>query len=455
LHLHILGICGTFMGGLAKIARERGHEVTGCDAQVYPPMSEQLRGLGIELHEGYDAGQLDEYKADLYVVGNAMTRGMPVVEAILDRGLAYASGPQWLAGNVLQDKWVLAVAGTHGKSTTSSMLAWILEDAGLDPGFLIGGIARNFGMSARDTKSSFFVIEADEYDTAFFDKRSKFVWYRPRTAILANLEYDHADIFPDLPAIETQFHHLVRTVPSQGLLVVNGNDAALARVLTRGAWTPVQRFGPNEEWSVGRLDDDDSFEVLHQGRPQGTVRWDLMGEHNRQNALAAIAAARHAGVEPPAAIAALGRFQGVKRRMEVRGRVNGITVYDDFAHHPTAFETTIAGLRRRAGRDRVIAVFEPRSNTMKLGTMQALLASSLTGADVVFCYAKGLGWEPSAALAPLGARAFVFHDIDPMVDSLAEMLRPGDHVLVMSNGGFGGVHAKLLARLAGAQRDAA
>jgi UDP-N-acetylmuramate: L-alanyl-gamma-D-glutamyl-meso-diaminopimelate ligase len=384
-----------------------------------------------------------------------MTRGMPVVEAILDRGLAYVSGPQWLAGNVLQDKWVLAVAGTHGKSTTSSLLAWILEDGGLDPGFLIGGIARNFGMSARDTQSPFFVIEADEYDTAFFDKRSKFVWYRPRTAILANLEYDHADIFPDLASIETQFHHLVRTVPSQGLLVVNGNDAALARVLARGAWTPVQRFGPGQEWSVGRLDDDDSFEVLHQGRPQGTVRWDLMGEHNRQNALAAVAAARHAGVAPPAAIEALGRFQGVKRRMEVRGRVNGITVYDDFAHHPTAFETTIAGLRRRAGRDRVIAVFEPRSNTMKLGTMQALLASSLTGADVVFCYAKGLGWEPSAALAPLGARAFVFHDVDPMVDSLVEMLRPGDHVLVMSNGGFGGVHAKLLERLAVARRDAA
>jgi UDP-N-acetylmuramate: L-alanyl-gamma-D-glutamyl-meso-diaminopimelate ligase len=455
MHLHILGICGTFMGGLAKIARERGHAVTGCDAQVYPPMSEQLRGLGIELHEGYDAEQLDQYRADLYVVGNAMTRGMPVVEAILDRGLAYASGPQWLAGNVLQDKWVLAVAGTHGKSTTSSMLAWILEDAGLDPGFLIGGIVRNFSMSARDTATDFFVIEADEYDTAFFDKRSKFVWYRPRTAILANLEYDHADIFPDLPSIETQFHHLVRTVPSQGLLVVNGNDPALARVLARGAWTPVQRFGAGHEWSVGALADDDSFEVLHEGRPQGTVRWDLMGEHNRQNALAAIAAARHVGVEPGKAIASLARFEGVKRRMEVRGRVNGITVYDDFAHHPTAFETTIAGLRRRAGRDRVVAVFEPRSNTMKLGTMQALLASSLTGADVVFCYAKGLGWEPSAALAPLGARAFVFHDLEPMVESLAGMLRPGDHVLVMSNGGFGNLHAKLLARLAPAQRDAA
>ncbi|MBC8021656.1 MAG: UDP-N-acetylmuramate:L-alanyl-gamma-D-glutamyl-meso-diaminopimelate ligase [Burkholderiales bacterium] len=455
MHLHILGICGTFMGGLAKIARERGHAVTGCDAQVYPPMSEQLRELGIGLHEGYDAEQLDRYPADLYVVGNAMTRGKPVIEAILDRGLPYASGPQWLADNVLQDKWVLAVAGTHGKSTTSSMLAWILEEAGLEPGFLIGGIPRNFGVSARDTKAGFFVIEADEYDTAFFDKRSKFVWYRPRTAILANLEYDHADIFPDVASIETQFHHLVRIVPAEGLLVVNGNDTSLDRVLARGAWTPVERFGAGHEWSVGRLDDDDSFEVQHEGRVQGTVRWPLMGEHNRMNALAAIAAARHAGVHPRAAIEALGRFEGVKRRMEVRGQVNGITVYDDFAHHPTAFETTIAGLRRRVGRDRIVAVFEPRSNTMRLGTMQALLASSLTAADVVYCYARGLGWEPAGALSPLGARAFVFHEIDPMVETLAATLRPGDHVLVMSNGGFGGVHAKLLERLAVARRNAA
>jgi len=418
-------------------------------------MSDQLRALGIELHEGYDAAQLERYPADLFVVGNAMTRGKPVIEAILDRGLPYASGPQWLAENVLGDKWVLAVAGTHGKSTTSSMLAWILERAGLEPGFLIGGIVRNFSTSARDTASKFFVIEADEYDTAFFDKRSKFVWYRPRTAILNNLEYDHADIFPDLASIETQFHHLVRIVPSQGLLVANGADPSLERVLARGAWTPVQRFGASQEWSVGALNDDDSFEVLHHGRCMGVVRWDLMGEHNRNNALAAIAAARHAGVEPRVSIEALGAFEGVKRRMEVRGRVNGITVYDDFAHHPTAFETTIAGLRRRAGRDRIVAVFEPRSNTMKLGTMQSMLAQSLTGADVVFCYAKGLGWEPSGALAPLGARAFVFHDMDPMVDSIAELLRPGDHVLVMSNGGFGGVHAKLLARLAPARRDAA
>ena len=455
MRLHILGICGTFMGGLAKIAAECGHVVTGCDAQVYPPMSDQLRALGIELTEGYGAEQLDAVDADLYVIGNAMTRGKPVVEAILDRGLPYVSGPQWLAENVLPGKWVLAVAGTHGKSTTSSMLAWILEAGGLAPGFLIGGVPRNFGVSARLGETPFFVIEADEYDTAFFDKRSKFVWYGPRTAVLANLEYDHADIFPDLAAIETQFHHLVRIVPSQGLIVANGQDAALERVLARGAWTPVERFGAGQAWSVGPVHPDDSFDVLLAGAKQGTVRWPLMGEHNRMNALAALAAARHAGIAPGAAIESLARFEGVKRRMEVRGEVQGITVYDDFAHHPTAFETTISGLRTRVGDARIVAVFEPRSNTMKLGTMQALLASSLTGADAVFCYARGLGWEPAGALAPLGARAFVFHDIEPMVEALAAMLRPGDHVLVMSNGGFGGVHAKLLERLERARRDAA
>jgi UDP-N-acetylmuramate: L-alanyl-gamma-D-glutamyl-meso-diaminopimelate ligase len=447
MHLHILGICGTFMGGLAKIARERGHEVTGCDAQVYPPMSDQLRAIGIELHEGYDAQQLDRYKADLYVVGNAMTRGKPVIEAILDRGLPYMSGPQWLCENVLMDKWVLAVAGTHGKSTTSSMLAWILEDGGLDPGFLIGGIARNFGISARATQSHFFVIEADEYDTAFFDKRSKFVWYRPRTAILANLEYDHADIFPDLAAIETQFHHLVRTVPSQGLLVVNGDEGALERVLARGCWTPVERFGHGQPWSIGAIHPDDSFDVLVNGERQGTVRWSLMGEHNRANALAALAAARHAGIPVKKAIDSLGRFEGVKRRMEVRGVVNGVTVYDDFAHHPTAFETTIGGLRTRVGDARIVAVFEPRSNTMKLGTMQDRMARSLAGADAVVCYARDLGWDAAHALAPLETRASVHHDLDAMVEAVARLVQPGDHVLVMSNGGFGGVHDKLLERL--------
>ena len=455
MHLHILGICGTFMGGLAKIARERGHVVTGCDAQVYPPMSDQLRSLGIQLHEGYDAGQLDTYKADLYVVGNAMTRGMPVVEEMLNRGLPYCSGPQWLSEHVLQDKWVLPVAGTHGKSTTASMLAWILAHAGLNPGFLIGGIARNFNMSALATDSPFFVIEADEYDTAFFDKRSKFVWYRPRTAILNNLELDHADIFPDLAAIEKQFHHLVRIVPSNGLLVVNGEEAALDRVLERGCWTSVERFGEGQAWSAGPLRADGAFDVRLHGEMQGTVRWELMGEHNRRNALAALAAARHAGVPVARGIEALSLFQGVKRRMEVRGVVNDITVYDDFAHHPTAFATTIAGLRQRVGAQRIVAVFEPRSNTMKLGTMQGALAKSLEAADLVYCHAAHLGWDPAKALAPLSSRAAIYHDIEPMVEALSHVLRSGDHVLVMSNGGFGGIHAKLLQRLASAHRDAA
>jgi UDP-N-acetylmuramate: L-alanyl-gamma-D-glutamyl-meso-diaminopimelate ligase len=455
MHLHILGICGTFMGGLAKIAAERGHVVTGCDAQVYPPMSDQLRSLGIRLHEGYDAEQLDKDPADLYVVGNAMTRGKPVIEAILDRGLPYVSGPQWLCENVLMDKWVLAVAGTHGKSTTSSMLAWLLEDGGLDPGFLIGGVARNFATTARWTDSPFFVIEADEYDTAFFDKRSKFVWYRPRTAVLGNLEYDHADIFPDLAAIETQFHHLVRIVPSQGLIVANGTQAALERVLARGAWTPVERFGAGQRWSVGTIHPDDSFDVMLDGTRQGTVRWQLMGEHNRENALAALAAARHAGVPVARAIESLARFEGVKRRMELKGVTRGISVYDDFAHHPTAFATTIAGLRRRVGDARIVAVFEPRSNTMKLGAMQDRLAASLEGADQVHCFAHNLGWDPAHALAPLGTRAHVHHDLGAMVDALAATLEAGDHVLVMSNGGFGGVHEKLITRLAQAAEQPA
>ena len=454
MHLHILGICGTFMGGLARIARELGHRVTGCDAQVYPPMSEQLRALGIELHEGYDAAQLERYPADLYVVGNAMTRGKPVVEALLDGGLPYVSGPQWLADNVLPGKWVLAVAGTHGKSTTSSMLAWILEDAGLAPGFLVGGIPVDFGMSARASESPFFVIEADEYDTAFFDKRSKFVWYRPRTAVLGNLEYDHADIFPDLAAIETQFHHLVRIVPSNGRIVA-GEGEALDRVLARGTWTPVERFGADSPWRVGAVHDDGSFEVVLAGETQGVVRWELMGAHNRSNALAALAAARHAGVPVAAGIDALARFHGVKRRMELRGSVAGVRVYDDFAHHPTAFETTIAGLRASARGGRVVAVFEPRSNTMKLGTMQDRLAASLSGADLVHCYARDLGWDPARALAPLGARASIHQDIGAMVEALARELRAGDQVLVMSNGAFGGVHQRLLDRLSPHARSAA
>ncbi len=448
MHIHILGICGTFMGGIAAIARNAGHTVTGCDANVYPPMSDQLRALGIELTEGWDARQVN-LKPDIFVIGNVVSRGNPLMEAILERGLAYTSGPQWLADTMLRDKWVLAVAGTHGKTTTTAMLTWILDDARLRPGFLVGGIPQNFGMSARLTDSPFFVIEADEYDTAFFDKRSKFVHYRPRTVILNNLEYDHADIFPDLAAIETQFHHLVRTVPGNGLVVANGREPALDRVFERGLWTPVERFGaapgPTAQgWTAGEPDSDGSFEVLFNGVLQGRVNWSLIGEHNRLNALAAIAAARHAGVTAAAAIDALSRFENVKRRMEVRGSVHGITVYDDFAHHPTAIATTVGGLRRKVGKARILAVLEPRSNTMKLGVMKAQLPGSLTEADEVYCFGAQLGWDAAEALAPLGNKARVFDQLDVLVAQLVKDARPGDHVLMMSNGGFGGIHARLL-----------
>jgi UDP-N-acetylmuramate: L-alanyl-gamma-D-glutamyl-meso-diaminopimelate ligase len=447
MHLHILGICGTFMGGIAAIARTAGHRVTGCDANVYPPMSDQLRALDIELIEGWDAAQLD-LNPDIFVIGNVVARGNPLIEAILERNLAYTSGPQWLAENVLRGKWVLAVAGTHGKTTTAAMLAWILEDAKLDPGFLIGGIPQNFGISARLTDSPFFVIEADEYDTAFFDKRSKFVHYRPRTAVLNNLEFDHADIFPDLAAIETQFHHLIRTVPGNGLIVSNGRDANLERVLTRGCWTPVERFGIDAGWSVSNVDAEAAFDALLNRLPQGRVEWTLMGEHNRQNAIAALAAARHAGVPASMGIQALSRFENVKRRMEVRGTVNGITVYDDFAHHPTAITTTLEGLRHKVGAQRILAVLEPRSNTMKLGVMKAALADSLVNADRVYCYDAQLGWSAAEALAPLGSKARVFDDLNQLVKHLVADARPGDHILVMSNGGFGGIHEKLMAELA-------
>lgn len=459
MHIHILGICGTFMGGVAALARAAGHTVTGCDQNVYPPMSTQLEALGIDLMTGFDADQLDRVKPDMFVVGNVVKRGMPLMEAILDRGLPYTSGPQWLAENVLHGLWVLAVAGTHGKTTTSSMLAWVLEDCGLAPGFLIGGIPENFGLSARlpgeppaepGGRSPFFVIEADEYDTAFFDKRSKFVHYRPRTALLNNLEFDHADIFADLAAIETQFHHLVRTVPGNGRLVVNGREPALDRVLARGAWTPVERFGADGGWQAGDANADGHFDVLLDGAVVGRVCWTLMGEHNRLNAVAAVAAARHVGVRPADACAALGRFSNVKRRMEVKGVVNDVTVYDDFAHHPTAIATTVAGLRARIGDGtRILAVLEPRSNTMKLGTMKAELPASLAQADRVFCYGAQLGWNPADALAPLGDKAETFDDLDALVARVAAVARPGDQVLVMSNGGFGGVHGKLLQALAG------
>ncbi len=452
MHLHILGICGTFMGGLAALAREAGHKVTGCDANVYPPMSTQLEALGIELITGFDAEQL-ELKPDVFVIGNVVTRGerFPLMEAILDAGLPYVSGPQWLAEHVLQGRHVLAVAGTHGKTTTTSMLTWILEHAGLKPGFLVGGVPQNFGVSARLGEGRPFVIEADEYDTAFFDKRSKFVHYRPRTAVLNNLEHDHADIFPDLAAIETQFHHLVRTVPASGRLVVNAREDALQRVIARGCWSEVQRFGAKKE-EAGMLrarGEPQAFDVLRGSLKVARVEWGLIGEHNQLNALAAIAAAEHMGVTPEQSAEALATFQNVRRRMELRGEVRGIKVYDDFAHHPTAMRTTINGLRRRiAPAERILAIFEPRSNTMKLGTMKAQLPWALEEADLAFCNQQGLAWDAKEALAPMGAQAVVGADVDALVAAVVKVAKPGDHLLCMSNGGFGGIHEKLLAGLA-------
>ncbi|MBL0719188.1 UDP-N-acetylmuramate:L-alanyl-gamma-D-glutamyl-meso-diaminopimelate ligase [Piscinibacter sp. Jin2] len=459
MHLHILGICGSFMGGLAALAREAGHRVTGCDAGVYPPMSEQLRALGIGLIEGYGAEQLD-LKPDVFVIGNVVSRArpgaFPLMEAILDAGARYTSGPQWLAEEVLAGRHVMAVAGTHGKTTTTSMLAWILEQAGMAPGFLVGGVPQNFGVSARlgtVGPQTPFVIEADEYDTAFFDKRSKFVHYRPRTAVLNNLEFDHADIFPDLAAIETQFHHLVRTVPASGRLVVNAREAGLERVLARGCWSEVQRFGVRGDAPGWRArGEPHAFDVLRSGRQTGRVEWGLLGEHNQLNALAAIAAAEAAGVAPEAACAALGSFQSVKRRLELRGTVprggGEIAVYDDFAHHPTAIRTTLDGLRRKVGEARILAIFEPRSNTMKLGTMKSQLPWALEEADLAFCHSGGLDWDAAEALAPLGDRALVVGDVPGLVQRIARAARPGDHLLCMSNGGFGGIHGLLLQALA-------
>lgn len=458
MHIHILGVCGTFMGGLAVLAKAAGHTVTGCDANVYPPMSTQLEAQGIKLIEGFGPEQIS-LNPDLYVIGNVVSRGNPLMEEILNRGLPYTSGPQWIGEHILQGKWVLEVAGTHGKTTTSSMLAWVLEDAGYDPGFLIGGVPMNFGISARlsasGKESSFFVIEADEYDTAFFDKRSKFVHYRAKTAILNNLEFDHADIFPDLAAIETQFHHLVRTVPGIGRVIANAREESLQRVIKRGCWSDIEWFGNEDQngWAI-TTHDDGNFDVFFNGEKQGTVNWSLTGEHNRMNALAAIAAARHVGVVPAQAIASLGQFENVKRRMELRGVVNDIAVYDDFAHHPTAIATTVAGLRKKVGKSRILAVLEPRSNTMKLGTMKEALPGSLVDADLVFGYgASGngkdaLGWDLGEALAPLGDKGRAFNDLNTLVASVAKSAQPGDQILVMSNGGFGGVHQKILDALA-------
>jgi UDP-N-acetylmuramate: L-alanyl-gamma-D-glutamyl-meso-diaminopimelate ligase len=452
MHVHILGICGTFMGGIAAIARAAGHRVTGSDRNVYPPMSTQLSALDIELTQGFGPEQLHP-APDIVVVGNVMSRGHPVVEALLDLGLPYVSGPEWLAREVLRDRWVLAVAGTHGKTTTSSMLAWILEDAGLSPGFLIGGIPGNFNVSARLGEEPFFVIEADEYDTAFFDKRPKFLHYRPRTLILNNLEYDHADIYPDLAAIERQFHYLVRTVPPSGCIVANGAEASLGRVFDQGCWSGLVRFahtgGAGTDWAVRAREADHScFEVMHAGAPVAEVRWELLGAHNADNALAAMLAARHAGVPVEGAAAALARFQGVRRRMELRGAASGVRVYDDFAHHPTAIATTIDGLRQRVGAQHIVAIFEPRSSTMRLGVHRDALATALSGADAVWVYAPPtLGWDVRAALAPLGAKAQVIDDMEALLAGLAGALRAGDHALIMSNGGFGGLHTRLLASL--------
>ena len=452
MHLHVLGICGTFMGGLAALAREAGHRVTGCDANVYPPMSEQLAALGIELTVGYDAGQL-ALAPDLFVVGNAISRGNPLLEAVLDANRPYTSGPQWLAEHVLAGRHVLAVAGTHGKTGTTSMLAWLLEKAALAPGFLVGGVPLNFGVSARlGAPGAPFVIEADEYDTAFFDKRSKFIHYRPRTAILNNLEFDHADIFDDLAAIERQFHHLVRTVPARGRLVVNARDDALQRVLDMGCWSEVQRFGGRKE-APGMLrarGEPHAFDVLRGSLKVARIEWPLLGEHNQLNALAAIAAAEHVGVTPEVSAKALAGFRNVRRRLELKGSANGVAVYDDFAHHPTAMRTTIDGLRRKVGPARILVAFEPRSNTMKLGAMKAQLPWALEEANLAFCHGGNLGWDGAQALLPLGARAVVAPSVDDLVARVVAAARPGDHVLCMSNGSFGGVHQKLLDALAAA-----
>ncbi len=461
MHIHILGICGTFMGGVAALAREAGHKVTGCDAGVYPPMSDQLRALGIELIEGYDAGQV-QLQPDMFVVGNVVSRArladgspkFPLMEAILDQGLPYTSGPQWLAEHVLQGRHVLAVAGTHGKTTTTSMLAWILESAGLTPGFLVGGVPLNFGVSARlgdvapGQQRPLFVIEADEYDTAFFDKRSKFVHYRPRTAVLNNLEFDHADIFPDLAAIERQFQHLLRTVPAAGRVVSNGLEEALARVLHQGCWSQVRSFGSAVSDFTAQ-GPHHAFAVLHAGQVVGQVQWGLSGEHNQLNALAAIAAAEHVGVPPATACAALADFQNVRRRMELRGTVAGIALYDDFAHHPTAIRTTLDGLRQQIGQQkRILAVFEPRSNTMKLGTMKDQLPWALKEADLAFCHTAGLDWDAAQALEPLGAAGRTADNIATLVQQVMAAVQPNDTIVCMSNGGFGGVHTQLLAALA-------
>ncbi len=435
------------MGGVAVLARQAGHRVTGCDANVYPPMSTQLAAQGIELIEGYEPTQI-RLKPDVFVIGNVVSRGNALMEEILNRGLPYVSGPQWLSEQVLRGKWVQAIAGTHGKTTTTSMLAFILEQAGLNPGFLIGGVAHDFPVSARLANSQFFVIEADEYDTAFFDKRSKFVHYRPRTVVLNNLEFDHGDIFANLAAIEQQFSHLVRIVPGAGRIVWNAQSEAIERVLERGCWTPTEAFNASHGWSASTPDASGAVEIAFKGESFGRLNWSLAGTHNVHNALAAVAAARHAGISPGVSLAALSKFKGVKRRLETRGVVDGVTVYDDFAHHPTAIQTTVAGLRARIGDARLIAVLEPRSNTMRMGLLKDALPDSLIDADRVYCYSANLGWDADGTLAALGARLQTHDHLPTLIEAIVADAREGDHVLIMSNGGFGGIHDKLLARLA-------
>lgn len=446
MHIHVLGICGTFMGGLAQLARAQGHKVTGSDAGVYPPMSDQLRDAGIDLMEGYDPAHLQP-APDLVVMGNALSRGNPAVEYVLDHNLPYTSGPQWLAEHVLNHRWVLAVSGTHGKTTTSSMLAWILEDNGFEPGFLIGGVADNFGVSARLGTSVFFVIEADEYDTAFFDKRSKFVHYRPHTLVINNLEFDHADIFADLAAIQTQFHHLVRTIPGIGQIIYPAETPAIEQVLSKGCWTPCQTLGiaDSADWQVRLQNADGSeFDINHQDS-HAQVNWSLLGQHNVMNGLAAIAAAHHVGLQLQTAANSLNRFAGVKRRLELRGEVAGVRVYDDFAHHPTAIETTLEGLRARVQQDHIIAVLEPRSNTMKMGIHADTLAQSLQTADQVMLYQPAdLGWSLDGVKTQLGSKATIYTEIETIIEAIKQQSRPGDHILVMSNGGFAGIHQRLL-----------
>ncbi|EAQ97328.1 UDP-N-acetylmuramate:L-alanyl-gamma-D-glutamyl-meso-diaminopimelate ligase [Congregibacter litoralis] len=452
-HLHILGICGTFMGGLALIARELGWEVSGCDANVYPPMSDQLAAAGITLHEGFDPQHLPDDA--LIVVGNALSRGNPAVEAVLDRGLPYLSGPQWLAEAVLADRWVLAVSGTHGKTTASSMLAWILEDAGLAPGFLIGGVPLNFGVSARLGDGNFFVIEADEYDTAFFDKRAKFVHYRPRTLVVNNLEFDHADIYPDLAAIQRQFHHLIRCIPGTGRVFTPAGIPAVEEMLELGCWTPRETLsvsGGNADWEAS-LDDPGAshWALAAPGGERLSVSWGQRGAHNVANALGACAAARHVGVTPAHAVEALERFAGVRRRLELRGEVGGVRVYDDFAHHPTAIASTLRAMKGAAGRQRVLAVIEPRSNTMRMGDHRAALAPSTVDADAVFWYQpRALGWSLDDVLAKSEVPATISEDIDELIARVVSESLPGDDVLVMSNGAFGGIHERLLSALADA-----